>query len=114
MKLHELSPAAGSNAPAWRKGRGAGSGNGKTAGILAFNNKVLAVFGVAISDDVKVDENTKKVSVIIGPEGGFTRDEALMLEQSGARVTTLGPRILRAETAPVAAVTAVMLQSGNM
>ena len=32
MKLHELSPAAGSNAPAWRKGRGAGSGNGKTAG----------------------------------------------------------------------------------
>ena len=32
MKLHELSPAAGSTAPAWRKGRGAGSGNGKTAG----------------------------------------------------------------------------------
>ena len=32
MKLHELSPAAGSAKPAWRKGRGAGSGNGKTAG----------------------------------------------------------------------------------
>ncbi len=32
MKLHELSPAPGSNTPAWRKGRGAGSGNGKTAG----------------------------------------------------------------------------------
>ena len=32
MKLHELSPAAGSTTPAWRKGRGAGSGNGKTAG----------------------------------------------------------------------------------
>lgn len=32
MKLHELSPAAGSAAPAWRKGRGPGSGNGKTAG----------------------------------------------------------------------------------
>ena len=32
MKLHELSPAAGSSAPAWRKGRGPGSGNGKTAG----------------------------------------------------------------------------------
>ena len=32
MKLHELSPAAGSVAPAWRKGRGPGSGNGKTAG----------------------------------------------------------------------------------
>ena len=32
MKLHELSPAAGSAKEAYRKGRGAGSGNGKTAG----------------------------------------------------------------------------------
>ena len=32
MKLHELTPAAGSAKDAWRKGRGPGSGNGKTAG----------------------------------------------------------------------------------
>ncbi|MBQ8393899.1 MAG: 50S ribosomal protein L15 [Clostridia bacterium] len=32
MKLHELSPAAGSTKDVFRKGRGAGSGNGKTAG----------------------------------------------------------------------------------
>ena len=32
MNLHELSPAAGSNTKSYRKGRGAGSGNGKTAG----------------------------------------------------------------------------------
>ena len=32
MKLHELAPTEGSVTPAWRKGRGAGSGNGKTAG----------------------------------------------------------------------------------
>ena len=32
MKLHELSPVAGSITPAFRKGRGHGSGNGKTAG----------------------------------------------------------------------------------
>ena len=32
MKLNELSPAKGSAKAAWRKGRGAGSGNGKTAG----------------------------------------------------------------------------------
>ena len=32
MKLHELTPVAGSTTPAFRKGRGHGSGNGKTAG----------------------------------------------------------------------------------
>ena len=32
MKLHELQPAAGSAKANWRKGRGPGSGNGKTAG----------------------------------------------------------------------------------
>ena len=32
MKLYELSPAEGSAKAAWRKGRGTGSGNGKTAG----------------------------------------------------------------------------------
>ncbi len=32
MKLHELTPAEGSVKNAWRKGRGPGSGNGKTAG----------------------------------------------------------------------------------
>ena len=32
MKLQELTPAVGSVTPAWRKGRGTGSGNGKTAG----------------------------------------------------------------------------------
>ena len=32
MKLNELSPAVGSASPVWRKGRGPGSGNGKTAG----------------------------------------------------------------------------------
>ena len=32
MKLHELSPAVGSAKANWRKGRGPGSGNGKTAG----------------------------------------------------------------------------------
>ena len=32
MKLHELQPTAGSRRDNWRKGRGEGSGNGKTAG----------------------------------------------------------------------------------
>ncbi len=59
-------------------------------------------------------ENIKTAAVIIGPEGGFSVAEAEMLEKNGAAVTTLGPRILRAETAPIAALSVLMLRTGNM
>lgn len=41
-----------------------------------------------------------KISVIIGSEGGFSKDEAESIIASGARCVNLGPRILRCETAP--------------
>lgn len=59
-------------------------------------------------------KTAKSVAIIIGPEGGFTAKEAELLRLHGASVTTLGPRILRTETAPLAALTSIMLQSGNM
>ena len=46
MKLHELTPAAGSNQDAKRKGRGAGSGNGKTAGKGHKGQNARSVGGV--------------------------------------------------------------------
>ena len=46
MKLHELSPAPGSTKKAFRVGRGAGSGNGKTAGKGHKGQKARS--GVAI------------------------------------------------------------------
>jgi len=46
MRLHELSPAAGSNKPGMRKGRGVGSGNGKTAGRGSKGHKSRSGGGV--------------------------------------------------------------------
>ena len=46
MKLHELTPAAGSNHDVKRKGRGAGSGNGKTAGKGHKGQKARAGHGM--------------------------------------------------------------------
>ena len=48
MKLHELTPAAGATKPAYRKGRGAGSGNGKTAGRGHKGQKARSGGGVRI------------------------------------------------------------------
>jgi len=47
----------------------------------------------------------KSLALLIGPEGGFTDDECEMALRAGYKVCGLGPRILRAETAAIAAMT---------
>jgi 16S rRNA (uracil1498-N3)-methyltransferase len=49
---------------------------------------------------------TEAVSILIGPEGGWTPEERELAEEHGARALSLGPRILRAETAAVVALSA--------
>ena len=61
-----------------------------------------------------VNEQTRKVSLVIGPEGGFDADEIEKLREAGAKIATLGPRILRCETAPLVALSVVMQLTGNM
>ncbi len=62
-----------------------------------------------------IDKNSKKdVSIFIGPEGGFELSEVEKAKTLGVVPATLGKRILRAETAPLAALSAIMVLSGNM
>ena len=64
--------------------------------------------------DKVLPASSKKVAVIIGSEGGFSRGEVDAAVLAGAAVGTLGPRILRCETAPVAALAILMYYTGNM
>lgn len=61
-----------------------------------------------------IDKNIKSVSIFIGPEGGFEEAEVEQIEASGGVRATLGKRILRTQTAPVAGLTAIMLLTGNL
>lgn len=54
------------------------------------------------------------ISVMIGSEGGFERDEAERAEAAGAVNIWLGERILRCETCPVAVTAVIMSLTGNM
>ena len=66
------------------------------------------------SAEPKAESNDQiTVSAITGPEGGFERHEVESAATAGFKVVSLGPRILRSETAPVAALAAIMYQSGN-
>ena len=53
-------------------------------------------------------------AVITGPEGGFASFEAELAGMMGLHVCSMGPRIYRCETAPVAALAALMYATGNM
>jgi len=52
--------------------------------------------------------------LLVGPEGGLTADEARMAEERGFLPAALGPRVLRSETAAIAAIVAVELLIGDL
>jgi 16S rRNA (uracil1498-N3)-methyltransferase len=54
--------------------------------------------------DFRINES---VTVVIGPEGGFSEEEIRELEEKGFAPVTLGPRILRAETAAIYALSVI-------
>ena len=61
-----------------------------------------------------IDENVHTLAMFVGCEGGFEEAEIELLKSNGVTPTTLGSRILRAQTAPIAGITAVMYQTKNL
>jgi 16S rRNA (uracil1498-N3)-methyltransferase len=59
-------------------------------------------------------ETINKVAIIIGPEGGFEESEILKLKEIGASIVTLGPRILRTETAGFTCLSLIMYELGDL
>lgn len=56
----------------------------------------------------------RKVAVFIGPEGGFSEDEVEAIVEAGGKAITLGPRILRTETAGFVASSILQYVYGDM
>lgn len=59
-------------------------------------------------------KNNSSIGIFIGSEGGFEQSEVELCSSKGAAVISLGRRILRCETAPIAAISIVMSLTGNM
>lgn len=56
----------------------------------------------------------KRIAVFIGPEGGFSAEEVEKAVRGGFQSVTLGPRILRTETAGMAVISIIMYEIGDM
>lgn len=59
---------------------------------------------------IRSERDIKDISIIIGSEGGFSTDEALMCKDEGFSMIGLGKRILRAETAAITALSCIMYE----
>ena len=68
----------------------------------------------ALKDVLEANKSVSSVSILTGPEGGFEPFEADLARIAGLHICSMGERILRCETAPVVAVTAVMYATGNL
>src|SRR5262249_13222567 len=55
-----------------------------------------------------------RMLLLVGPEGGFTPEEIVQAERAGARIVSLGPRILRAESAGLTAVALCQFLFGDL
>ncbi|MEL0623043.1 16S rRNA (uracil(1498)-N(3))-methyltransferase [Marinomonas arenicola] len=58
--------------------------------------------------------SNNQVALLIGPEGGLTEQEVESAKQHGFNAIALGPRVLRTETAPIVALTALNLLWGDV
>jgi 16S rRNA (uracil1498-N3)-methyltransferase len=64
--------------------------------------------------DINPKKTPSSVSVLIGPEGGFTIEEVKTARSHGFQTVSLGPRILRAETAPLVVLSLLQFKWGDI
>lgn len=77
--------------------------------VLFYENEEGFTFSRAISQH----PGFSTVSLLTGPEGGLEEDEVRRAREAGMYICTLGRRILRCETAPLCALSAVMYAAGE-
>jgi 16S rRNA (uracil1498-N3)-methyltransferase len=64
-----------------------------------------------IKEVLRAHSDVKTITVLIGPEGGFSSSEAETAKEKGFHLVSLGPNILRTETAAVAALSMILYES---
>ena len=83
-------------------------GDNRTVPLSPYENEHATTLKMALNE-----KEYKTVSILTGPEGGVSETEVEQAVTAGLKVCTLGKRILRCETAPLCALSAIMYDSGE-
>lgn len=78
--------------------------------LIAYENEKENTLKKELKNLKKLDEEEIKVAIIIGPEGGIAPEEIKMFEENGAKIITLGNRILRTETVALSVLSIIMYE----
>lgn len=70
--------------------------------------------GESLTEIIGKSLDAKSYGIFIGPEGGFEKEEVDLFLSNGGIKVTLGNRILRTQTAPIVAITSIMLLTKNL
>lgn len=84
-----------------------------TLALMCYECEDTFSIGKCITDNIGKLSKDSSVAIFIGPEGGISPQEAEKAKNTGVITVGLGKRILRTETAPLFALSAVMLLTGN-
>lgn len=77
--------------------------------LLAYENEKENTLKLELKKIKNTKENLK-LAIIIGPEGGIDETEVEVLKQAGAKVISLGKRILRTETVALSMASIIMYE----
>ena len=72
--------------------------------LLAEQERTQTLRGAIEGAATEAGAEMPRLEIAVGPEGGWTAEEAALFDTSGGRAVSLGPRILRAETAAISAL----------
>ena len=81
--------------------------------LVAYENEKNNTLKNEIEKLKNNKKENKKIGIIIGPEGGLEKSEVEFLNQNGAKIITLGKRILRTETASLNILSILMYELEN-
>ncbi|MBQ3145383.1 MAG: 16S rRNA (uracil(1498)-N(3))-methyltransferase [Clostridia bacterium] len=82
--------------------------------LLAYENEEINTLKNEIQKLKNIKNKEIKIGIIIGPEGGIEKEEVDLLKESGAKVITLGKRILRTETVAFVLASIIMYELGDL
>ena len=90
------------------------SANAADLALMAWEEERTTTLRELLRTQVRSGAGSRRVAILIGPEGGFSGQEAEAARSAGIRIAGLGPRILRAETAALVATTVVLWETGGL